>query len=203
MLPVLVQIVALVQRDCAVLEDCCVAPGSILRAAQGVICDSLESSITDSDQRIFPTAMQTVSWCRRSEECGDAFHQREETQQLFACHVSVDSEPEGITKHRHFRRVHQNSLHENSMPDLCRHAADTTAAFRADTTAQVCRCCCDDQRQKPCELFAACHDELMWRIEDAEDAAKKQTARNPEFTVLDSVGTSGRGVGDEDRDGES
>ena len=36
-----------------------------------------------------------------------------------------------------------------------------------------------------------------------ENAAKNLTARNPEFTVLDSVGTSGRGEGDEDRDGES
>ena len=40
----------------------------------------------------------------------------------------------------------------------------------------------------------------MWRI---EDAAKNQTARNPEFTVLDSMETSGRQEGDEDRDGES
>ena len=34
--------------------------------------------------------------------------------------------------------------------------------------------------QTPLPSFA----ELMWRI---EDAAKNQTARNPEFTVLDSV----------------
>ena len=67
-----------------------------------------------------------------------------------------------------------------------RHAEDTTAAFRADTD--------DAQRQEPC------HDELTWRI---EDAAKNQTARNPEFTVLDSRETSGRRERDEDRDGES
>ena len=50
--------------------------------------------------------------------------------------------------------------------------------------------------QTPLPSFA----ELMRRI---EYAAKNQTARNPEFTVLDSVGTSGRGVGKEVRDGES
>ena len=45
--------------------------------------------------------------------------------------------------------------------------------------------------QTPLPSFA----ELMRRI---ENAAKNQTARNPEFTVLDPVGTSGRGVGNEE-----
>ena len=47
-----------------------------------------------------------------------------------------------IIEHRHFRRVHPNSLHANSMLDLVvfgRHAADTTVAFRADTTAEFHR----------------------------------------------------------------
>ena len=126
-----------------------------------------------------------------SEECGEVFHQREETQQLFACPVSVE------TEHRHFRRVHQNSLHANSMPGLsCPHAADTTVAFRADTSAQLCRCCCDDQRQKSCELSVACHDELMWRIEESDsEESRVHRAR--------LSGTSGRRERDEDRDDES
>ena len=82
-------------------------------------------------------------------------------------------EPEGIIEHRHFRRVHQSCLHEEPMLDLVvsgRHAANTTVAFRADTDVTLN------------------HDELMWRI---EDAAKNQTARNPESTVLDSMELNG------------
>ena len=84
-------------------------------------------------------------------------------------------EPEGIIEHRHFRRAHQNSLHANAILDLS---------------------CPAGMPKTQLSSFA----ELMLRI---EDAAKNQTARNPEFPVLDSVGTSGRRVGDEDRDGES
>ena len=66
-----------------------------------VICDSLESSITDIDQRICPTAMQTVSCCRRArmsrrKSAKMPFHQREETQQLFACPVSIETVPNKI-----------------------------------------------------------------------------------------------------------
>ena len=50
--------------------------------------------------------------------------------------------------------------------------------------------------QTPLPSFA----ELTRRI---ENAAKNHTARNPEFTVLNFVGTCGKGVGTEVRDGES
>ena len=84
-----------------------------------------------------------------------------------------------------FAEYTRDSLHAESMLDLsCPAGMPQTQllAFRADTTAEKC------------ELFAACHDELMWRIEalaksDSEEsrvhrarlngnAAKNQTARN-------------------------
>ena len=77
---------------------------------------------------------------------------------LKQCHQ--DLEPEGIIENRHFPRVHQNSLYANSMPDLSKTQLPRFA-------------------QTPLPSFA----ELMRRI---QDAAKNQTARNPEFTVLDS-----------------
>ena len=55
----------------------------------------LESSTTDIDRRISPTVMQTCANVP-SEECEDAFHQREETQQLFACPVSIETVPNKI-----------------------------------------------------------------------------------------------------------
>ena len=77
----------------------------VFESSKGLICDSLESSITDIDQRIFPTVMQTgvsrvlaqSSVNVPSEECEDAFHQLEENaQQLFACPVSVETVPNKI-----------------------------------------------------------------------------------------------------------
>ena len=69
------------------------------------------------------------------------------TQQLFTCLSALrrcqqDLEPEGIIEQHHFRRVHQNSFARKLDARLvvsARHAADTTAAFRADTTAECCR----------------------------------------------------------------
>ena len=63
-----------------------------------------ESSITDIDQRICPEVMQTgvsrglaqSSADVTSEEWGDAIHQLGETQQLFACPVSVETVPNKI-----------------------------------------------------------------------------------------------------------
>ena len=83
---------------------------------------------------------------------------------LKRCHQ--DLEPEGIIEHRHFPRVHQNSLYADSMPDLsCPAGTPKTQLPRF--------------AQTPLPSFA----ELVRRI---QDAAKNQTARNPEFTVLDS-----------------
>ena len=61
-----------------------------------------------------------------------------------------DLETEGIIEHRHFRRVHQTSLHTNSTPNLSCPAgmSQTQLAHFAHT---------------PLPTFA----ELMWRIEDA------------------------------------
>ena len=55
-----------------------------------------ESSITDIDQRICPTVMQSSANVP-SEECEDAFRQLDENaQQLFACPVSVETVPNKI-----------------------------------------------------------------------------------------------------------
>ena len=72
------------------------------------------------------------------------------------------------------------------------HAADTTVAFRADTDVTL-------NVRSLVNSSAACHDEIMWRI---EDGARNQTARNPESTVLDSTETSVRQERDEGRGGE-
>ena len=60
-----------------VLERVQVLP--VFESSTGLICDSLESSITDFDQRICPTVMQSCGNVT-SEACQDAFHQPEETQ---------------------------------------------------------------------------------------------------------------------------
>ena len=71
-----------------------------------------------------------------SEECEDAFHQPEETQQLFACPASVDT------------AEYTRTVCTQTRFSTCR-VQRATVAFRADTTAVFCRCCCDAQRQNP------------------------------------------------------
>ena len=79
-----------------------------------------------------------------------------------------------------FCRELQNRLDADSMP-----------------TAEFCRCFCGVQRQNP---VLTAMTKLMGRI---EDAAKNQTPRIPESTVLDLLATSGRREEEEERDGES
>ena len=69
-----------------------------------------------------------------SEDCGDAFHQREETQQLFACPVSVEMVPIKIETPS---TPELFALKRDTRPVVSgRGAEDTTGAFRADTTAE-------------------------------------------------------------------
>ena len=122
-----------------------------------------------------------------SEECGDAFHQREETQQLFACTVSVETVSIKIWNQKGSLNIATFAEYTRT---LCTQMPDLSCPAGMPQT-QLSRFA-----QTPLPSVA----ELMRRI---EDAAKNQTARNPEFTELDTLGTSRRRVGDEDRDGES
>ena len=144
---------------------------SMFESSTGLICDSLASSIADIDRRMCPTVMH--------------FHQPEETQQLFACPVSVEAVPNKTWNQKGSLNIATFTKYTRT---LCTQTRCSTCRVRPPCRRHKCRVSCrhrcDAQRQKPCELFAACHDELMLRI---EDASKNQTARNPECTVLDSV----------------
>ena len=148
--------------------------------------------------------MQTVSWCRRvanvpSEECENAFHQLEETQQLFACAVSVETVPnkiwnqEGSLNIATSHRVHQQLVcTQNSVLDLVmsgRHAADTTPEFRAD--AVVTLNVRSLVNSLPRAMTSSCGElETLPRI-------RERGIQSPPCSTL--VGTSGRQEGDEDR----
>ena len=122
------------------------------------------------------------------EECPTAVClpcQRRERQTRFGhrCHTAT------------FRREHQNCSSADSILDLsCPASMPHTQLPRFAQTPQPRRA------DAVVTLNVRSLAELMWRI---EDAAKNQTARNPESTVLDPVDTSGRQEEDEDRDGGS
>ena len=129
----------------------------VFESSTGLICDSLESSITDFDQRICPTVMQSCANVT-SEACEDAFHQPEEAQQLFACPVSDETVQDKIWNQKGslntatFRRELQNRLDADSVTNLVvfgQQAADTTAEFyRCCVTSNV-RILCYSPRRAP------------------------------------------------------
>ena len=110
-------------------------------------------------------------------------------QQPFARPVSVKTVPIKIWNQK-------GSLNVASFAEYTRTLCTQTRCSILSCPAGIPKTQLQRFAQTPLPSFA----ELMRRI---EDAAKNQTARNPEVTVLDSVGTSGRRVGNEVRNGES
>ena len=62
----------------------------------------------------------------------------------FACPVNVET-----AQDKNWNQKGSLNIATFTLVVSSRHAADTTAEFRADNTAEFCRCCCDVQRQNP------------------------------------------------------
>ena len=155
---------------------------------------SRKNSITDIDQRICPTAMQTVSWCRRARmsrlrSAKMPFTSVKRHNSCLHALVSVKTVPIKIWNQK-------GSLNVATFAEYTRTLCMQTRCSMLSCPAGMPNTQLPRFAQTPLPSFA----ELMRRI---ENAANNQTARNPEFTVLDSVGMSGRRVGNEVRDGES
>ena len=149
-----------------------------------------ERSITDIDQRICPTVVQTgVSRGLAQSSANDTSEECEwlgETQQLFACPVNVETVPNKIWN----QKGSLNIATSPSTPELFARKLDARpcrvrpACRRHNcrvSRRHHCRGLPMPQARSTSESFVACHNELIRRI---EDAAKNQTARDPESTVL-------------------